>query len=65
MIEPAKQVQEYHHFVHLNREFRSDLQWWRTFPPCWNCITFMPLAQEEAPTVTVYSDAAGGWGYGA
>ena len=65
MIELAKQVREYHHFVRLNREFRSDLQWWRTFLPRWNGISFLPPAQEEAPAVTVYSDASGGWGYGA
>ena len=65
MIELAKQVQKYHHFVHLNREFGSNLQWWRTFLPSWNGISFLPPAQEEAPAVTVYSDASGCWGCGA
>ena len=27
MIELAQTVSEYHHFVHLNCAFRSDLQW--------------------------------------
>ena len=41
MIELAKLPKEYHHRVRLNRDFRSDLQWWRVFLPGWNGVSFM------------------------
>ena len=41
MIELAKATKEYHHRVCLNRDFRSDIQWWRTFLPCWNGTSFL------------------------
>ena len=65
MIELAKATKEYHHKVRLNRDFRSDLQWWRTFLPRWNGTSFLHPGIMATPTITVYSDASGSWGYGA
>ena len=65
MIDLAKATKEYNHQVRLNREFRSDLQWWRTFLPRWNGVSFLLPGLKTAPDFTVYSDASGAWGYGA
>lgn len=64
MIELAKATKEYHQ-ARLNREFRSDLQWWRTFLPRWNGVSFLHPGLTTTPDFTVYSDASGAWGYGA
>ena len=51
--------------VRLNRDFRSDVQWWRLFLPCWNGTSFLYPGITATPNITVYSDASGSWGYGA
>ena len=52
-----------HHHVRLNRQFRADLQWWRTFATGWNGVAVLP--PEHAPTFSLTSDASGHWGCGA
>ena len=65
IIELSKLAKEDHHFVRLNKEFRSDLQWWRTFLPRWNGSSFLLPVVTASPDVWIYSDASGSWGYGA
>ena len=65
MIELAKIPKEYHHRVQLNRDFRSDLQWWRVFLPGWNGVSFMSRRNLDKANTTIYSDASGSWGFGA
>ena len=65
MIELAKSTREYHHMVRLNRDFRSDVQWWRLFLPRWNGTSFLYPGITATPNITVYSDASGSWEYGA
>ena len=36
LIETACSVSHLNHWVALNRDFRSDLQWWRLFIKIWN-----------------------------
>ena len=52
----------YHH-IHLNREFRSGLQWWREFIADWNGISFWK--DGDHPMINVTSDASRRWGFGA
>ena len=52
-----------HHHIRLNREFRSDLQWWRSFVTEWNGISIWK--DEQRPISEVTSDASGHWGFGA
>ena len=54
----------YHH-IRLNKEIRSDLLWWKTFVDSWNGISFLQLTHQLIPSVNVFSDASGGFGYGA
>ena len=65
MIELAKLPKEYHHWVRLNWDFRSDLQWWRVFLPGWNGVSFMSSRNTKKADTTIYSDASGSWGFGA
>ena len=52
-----------HHHIRLNREFRADLQWWRTFAVHWNGVAMFPCV--ITPTSAATSDASGAWGCGA
>ena len=51
------------HRIRLNREFRSDLAWWRTFILDWNGVGYMvgpdPLVHGR---VAIATDASGSWG---
>ena len=52
------------HPIRLNREFRSDLAWWRTFTTSWNGVSFLP-PPSHLHTIEMASDASGAWGCGA
>ena len=51
-----------HHFIRLNSQARGDLHWWCQFLQSWNGSSFFPL---PAPSVHIYTDAAGTIGCGA
>ena len=53
-----------HHHIRLNREFRSDLAWWRLFLDPWNGIGLLQDARIVSG-LEVTSDASGSWGCGA
>ena len=52
------------HHVRLNREFRADLTWWRTFLYPWNGVGLI-RNPPSSPGPNVTSDASGSWGCGA
>ena len=52
------------HPIRLNRAFRSDLMWWRTFVTDWNGVSFLP-PPPCLPRLQMMSDASGSWGCGA
>ncbi len=52
-----------HHFIRLNRCFRADLQWWRSFVSGWNGVALFP--DRARPHHEMVSDATGSWGCGA
>lgn len=53
-----------HHPIRLNREFRSDLAWWRLQPHGTAYISFLSPSH-LLPVVEFASDASGSWGCGA
>jgi len=55
--------QPYHH-IRINREFRSDLQWWAQFLAKWNGTSMMSSVMRLPPSAMVTSDASGTWGCG-
>ena len=65
MIDLSTTATEPHHHIRLNREFRSDLQWWACFAPHWNGTCLLAPLLQATPDVVVHSDASGSWGFGA
>lgn len=51
--------------VHLNREFRSDLQWWALLADKVEWEQLLIAILPGKPDVTIYSDTSRSWGYGA
>ena len=52
------------HPIRLNRSFRSDLPWWRSFVVSWNGVSFLP-PPPHLPQLLMASDVSGSWGCGA
>ena len=52
------------HPIRLNKQFRSDLAWWRLFIHEWNGVSFLP-PPPYLPGTDMASDASGSWGCGA
>lgn len=51
--------------LRLNREFRSDLEWWYQLATVWNGVSILSPIRSLAPDGLVTSDASGSWGCGA
>ena len=41
MIETSKKAQDLHHHIKLNMEFQNDIEWWFTYLPSWNGVSFL------------------------
>jgi len=53
------------HFIRLNLEARSDIEWWHTFASSWNGVSMMQAVRRATPAARITSDASGNWGCGA
>ena len=51
--------------IRLNRELRSDVEWWFQLSSSWNGVSILAPIRANAPDGFVTSDASGGWGCGA
>ena len=65
MFNTAAKARDLDHYVRLNREFRSDLQWWDVFLSSWNGASFSLFADPNSPQALIQTDASGSWGCGA
>ena len=65
LIDLSMMAAHLEHFIRLNREARSDIEWWFQFSAEWNGVAMMRAAQAARTTATVTSDASGSWGCGA
>ena len=65
MIDLSMTARELHHFIRLNKGFRSDLEWWSMFLSDWNGVSLLSTVVRKPPDVTITSDASGNWGGGA
>lgn len=65
LIDLSKLAKELDHFVRLNRDARSDLEWWFQFARKWNDISIMYQSNRDKCQITVVSDSSGKWGCGA
>ena len=60
MIDLLHRTHNKYHPIRLNRDFRSDLQWWRRFAAGWNGTSYIATSL----TSCFSSDASGNWGCG-
>ena len=51
--------------LRINREFRSDLEWWFQLSAEWNGTSILAPIRAESPDAQITSDASGSWGCGA
>ena len=62
MIDLSTTMKEPDHFIRLNVEARSDIEWWFQFMRVWNGRAMLPPPTQP---FTLVSDASGNWGCGA
>ena len=65
MIDLLSVTKEVYHHIRRNKNFHSDLAWWKMFVDFWNGILFLQLNRKTAPSVNVFTDASGSFGCGA
>lgn len=53
------------HFVRLNRDAHSDIEWWACFIEPWIAVLLMEAVVGKQPELTIVSDTSGSWGCGA
>lgn len=51
MYSTAAKVKESNYFTRVNRDFRSDLQWWHTFINNWNGLSFLRFPNRHQPLI--------------
>ena len=51
--------------LRLNRELRSDAEWWFQMASSWNGVSILAPLRANFPDGFITSDASGGWGCGA
>eukprot|EP00731_Ephydatia_muelleri_P018931 Em0011g971a len=61
MIDLLHRNNNTYHPIRLNRQFRSDLQWWKSFAAGWNGTSYIA----SNASTHFASDASGSWGCGA
>ena len=52
------------HMIRLNTAFRADMEWWHVLASSWNGVSLMRDTALHPPSVEIWSDASGGWGWG-
>ena len=59
MIETSKKARYRHHYIMLNTEFRDDIEWWLTYLPSWNGVSFLYDADwTSTPDVELFTHAS-------
>ena len=65
LIVLSKREKRLDHFVRLNADARSDIEWWFRFADVWNGVSLMYRVSSKACSIVMMSDASGSWGCGA
>ena len=59
MIETSKRARYLHHHIKLNVEFQNDIEWWLTYLPSWNGVSFLYNADwTSTPDMELFTDAS-------
>ena len=62
LIDFSKVAKHPDHFIRLNRQTRSDLEWWHLFVASWNGVSTMFNANKHQCDLSMVSDASDKWG---
>lgn len=65
LIDLSTTAKRLDHHVRLTKEARSDIEWWYKFSEEWNGVAIMRESKQARASVSLISDASGGWGCGA
>ena len=66
LIDLSTTATRLHHRIRLNCDARADIQWWSSFLPQWNGVSyFVDTDLTPAPDLELYTDASGTLGFGA
>lgn len=65
LIDLSKRVSDLNHFVRLNVQARSDIEWWFRFASTWNGVSMLYQTGHFNCSASVWTDASGTWGCGA
>ena len=65
IIDLSKRVSDLNHFVRLNLDARSDIEWWFRFASSWNGVSMLYQTGHLRCTASISTDASGSWGCGA
>ena len=59
MIETFKKAHYLHHLIKLNAEFQDDNEWWLTYLPSWNGVSYLyDAGWTNSPDVELFTDAS-------
>ena len=59
MIETSKKACYLHHRIKLNADFQGDIEWWLTYLPSWNGVSFVYKADwTSTPDMELFTDAS-------
>ena len=59
MIDVSKKARYLHHRIKLSAEFREDIEWWLTYLPTWNGVSFLYDKEwTNSPDMELYTDAS-------
>ena len=59
MIDTSKKAHYLHHRIKLNTEFWGDIEWWLTYLPSWNGVSFLYEADwTSSSDVELFMDAS-------
>ena len=65
LIDVSTRAKQLDHFIRLNEEARSDIEWWHRFAEPWNGVSMLSSLNSQPPVTTITSDASRSWGCGA
>ena len=65
LIDVSTRAKQLDHFIRLNEEARSDIEWWHRFAERWNGVSMLSSLNSQPAVATITSDASRSWGCGA
>ena len=58
LIDVSTSVAQLHHRIHLSVDARQDIDWWRTFLPTWNGVSYLQDDPISSDDIHLFTDAS-------